>query len=136
MHVFVIYLSCIVVEYKQFKKFLQMTFFLLADNACIMVLGATNRPSELDAAILRRFAQNFEVGMPNQRERAKILNVILKGERVDDVDVDYIASLCDGFTGSDILELCKQAAYFSVRDFLQNELVRLYHIPCAAFFFS
>lgn len=95
--------------------------FTTDHNARVMVLGATNRPLDLDAAILRRFAQNFEIGMPNQSERAKILNVILKGERVDKIDVGYIASLCDGFTGSDIFELCRQAAYFSVRDFLQNE---------------
>ena len=86
-----------------------------------MVLAATNRPSELDEAILRRFTQAFEIGMPDQSERAKILKVILKGERMEDIDYEYIASLCDGFTGSDILEVCKQAAYFPVRDLLEDE---------------
>lgn len=87
-----------------------------------MVLAATNRPSELDEAILRRFPQFFEVGIPNCSERAKILKVTLKGERVeDDIDYDHISSLCQGFTGSDVFELCKQAAYFPVRDFLDDE---------------
>ncbi|PKI53890.1 hypothetical protein CRG98_025684 [Punica granatum] len=87
-----------------------------------MVLAATNRPSELDEAILRRFSQAFEIGMPDQRERAAILKVILKGERVeDDIDFDYLASLCEGYTGSDILELCKKAAYFPIRDLLEDE---------------
>ncbi|XP_072993650.1 uncharacterized protein [Typha latifolia] len=91
-------------------------------NARVMVLAATNRPSELDEAILRRFTQTFEIGVPDRSERAKILKVVLKGERVsDDINYDYIASLCEGFTGSDILELCKQAAFFPVRELLNDE---------------
>lgn len=87
-----------------------------------MVLAATNRPSELDEAILRRLPQAFEIGIPDCSERAKILKVILKGEKVEDnIDFDHIASLCEGYTGSDLLELCKQAAYFPVRDLLHDE---------------
>lgn len=87
-----------------------------------MVLAATNRPGELDEAILRRLPQAFEIGLPDCSERAKILKVILKGERVDD-DVDYkqLAEFCNGFSGSDLLEICKQAAYFPLRDLLQEE---------------
>lgn len=87
-----------------------------------MVLAATNRPSELDEAILRRLPQAFEIGMPDCKERAEILKVILKGEKVqDNIDYDRIASLCDGYTGSDLLELCKKAAYFPIRDLLNDE---------------
>ncbi|CAA6673656.1 unnamed protein product [Spirodela intermedia] len=96
--------------------------FTTDQNARVMVLAATNRPSELDEAILRRLPQAFEIGIPDQTERIKILKVILKGERVEeDLDYDYIASLCEGFTGSDLFELCKQAAYFPLRDLLQEE---------------
>ena len=87
-----------------------------------MVLAATNRPSELDEAILRRLPQAFEIGMPDRKERAAILKVVLKGERVDDnIDYDYIAGLCEGYISSDLLELCKKAAYFSIRDLLDEE---------------
>lgn len=87
-----------------------------------MVLAATNRPSELDEAILRRFPQAFEIGIPDQSGRSQILKVILKGEKVDEnIDYDYIASLCCGFTGSDLFELCKKAAYFPVRELLNDE---------------
>ena len=110
------------------------------ENARVMVLAATNRPSELDEAILRRLPQAFEIGVPNKRERAEILNVILKGERVEDIiDYDHIASLCEGYTGSDLLELCKKAAYFPIRDLLDEEKIGKqsnvsYHqlrFPCA-----
>ncbi|XP_009590015.1 uncharacterized protein LOC107814190 isoform X1 [Nicotiana tabacum] len=96
--------------------------FTTDQNARVMVLAATNRPSELDEAILRRLPQAFEIGFPDRRERIEILKVILRGERVEDnIDYDRIASLCDGYTGSDLLELCKKAAYFPIRDLLNDE---------------
>ncbi|CAM0909857.1 unnamed protein product [Alopecurus aequalis] len=96
--------------------------FTTDQNARVMVLAATNRPSELDEAILRRFTQIFEIGVPVRSERSKILEVVLKGENVEsNIDYDYIASLCDGFTGSDILELCKQAAFYPIREILSSE---------------
>ncbi|CAI0397533.1 unnamed protein product [Linum tenue] len=77
---------------------------------------------KLDEAILRRLPQAFEIGMPDCRERAEILKVILKDESVErNIDFNYIASLCDGYTGSDIFELCKKAAYFPIRDLLDEE---------------
>ena len=95
---------------------------LHVEHAQVMVLAATNRPSELDEAILRRFPQSFEVGRPNLKERVAVLKVILKDENVEDgIDYDHIASLCDGCTGSDLLELCKKAAYYPIRDLLNDE---------------
>lgn len=96
--------------------------FTTDQNARVMVLAATNRPSELDEAILRRLPQAFEIGFPDRKERAEILKVILRGERVEDnISYDRIASLCDGYTGSDLFELCKKAAYFPIRDLLNDE---------------
>ncbi|CAN7055868.1 unnamed protein product [Brassica oleracea var. botrytis] len=71
-------------------------------NVRVMVLAATNRPSELDEAILRRLPQAFEIGMPDCKDKAEILKVALKGER-------------------DIFELCKKAAYFPIREILEEE---------------
>ncbi|CAL0305408.1 unnamed protein product [Lupinus luteus] len=96
--------------------------FTTDQNARVMVLAATNRPSELDEAILRRLPQAFEIGVPDQRERAEILKVILKGERVENnINFGYIGSLCEGYTGSDLVDLCKKAAYFPIRDLLDEE---------------
>ncbi|CAK9144552.1 unnamed protein product [Ilex paraguariensis] len=99
-----------------------MTDVVYAENARLMVLAATNRPSELDEAILWRLPQAFEIGIPDHRERVEILRVILKSEKVEDgIDYVHIAGLCDGYTGSDLLELCKKAAYFPIRDLLYDE---------------
>lgn len=95
---------------------------LHSENARVMVLGATNRPAELDEAILRRFSQVFEIGKSDCDDREKILKVILKNERVEDaIDLYLIARLCEGYTGSDLFELCKQAAYIPLRDLLNEE---------------
>jgi SpoVK/Ycf46/Vps4 family AAA+-type ATPase len=87
-----------------------------------MVLAATNRPWELDEAILRRLPRAFEVGMPDRQQRASILKVILKDEDVaENLDIDRLASLCEGYSGSDLTDLCKQAAYLPIRDLLDEE---------------
>ncbi|KAH9319248.1 hypothetical protein KI387_021017, partial [Taxus chinensis] len=98
--------------------------FTTDQNARVMVLAATNRLEELDEAILRRFSRKFEVGMPKCTERAKILKVILNGENVEeDIDYDHIAKLCEGYSGSDLMQLCKKAAYYPVRELLEQEKI-------------
>ncbi|CAN1251034.1 hypothetical protein LINPERPRIM_LOCUS7602 [Linum perenne] len=48
--------------------------------------------------------------------------VILKDESVEDnIDFNHVASLCEGYTGSDLFDLCKSAAYFGIRDLLSEE---------------
>ncbi|KAH7430861.1 hypothetical protein KP509_08G017600, partial [Ceratopteris richardii] len=91
--------------------------FTTDQDARVMVLAATNRPWELDEAILRRLPRAFEVGMPNEKERAHILRVILKDENVDpDLDYDKLAALCDNYSGSDLKEVCWQAVFFCSSD--------------------
>ncbi|XP_028852637.1 outer mitochondrial transmembrane helix translocase isoform X2 [Denticeps clupeoides] len=46
----------------------------------VMVMGATNRPQDVDPAILRRMPSSFHVGLPNQNQRHDILKLILSGE--------------------------------------------------------
>ena len=45
-----------------------------------------------------------------------------KCERVEEnIDFDHIAYLCEGYTGSDLFDLCKKAAYFPIRELLDEE---------------
>ena len=90
----------------------------------MMVLAATNRPWELDEAILRRLPRAFEVGMPDKQQRSSILKVILKDEVCEPcLDIEQLAILTEGYSGSDLTELCKQAAYMPIRDLLDEERV-------------
>jgi len=82
--------------------------FLTVQATRVTVLTTTNRPEKLNKEILCHLSRVFEVGFPNRMQRDKILEVILKGENVeDDIDYDHIASLCEGYSGSDLTELCK-----------------------------
>ena len=116
------YLMCTVLLCSSRVKYDNYKFCTPVENSRVMVLAATNRPSQLDEAILRRLPQAFEIGVPDRGERAEILKVILKGESVEDnIDFDHIAGLCEGYTGSDLFELCKKAAYFPIREMLDEE---------------
>ncbi|KAH7283968.1 hypothetical protein KP509_34G033200, partial [Ceratopteris richardii] len=89
--------------------------FTTDQDARVMVLAATNRPWELDEAILHRLPRAFEVGMPNEKERAHILRVILKDENVDpDIDYDKLAALCDNYSGSNLKEIYWQAVFLQL----------------------
>ena len=81
-------------------------------------MGATNRPSDVDKAILRRMPAMFKVRVPNKEKRLQILQLILERELVDaDVDLDYVANASEGFSGSDLKELCRTAAMFRAKEF-------------------
>lgn len=93
----------------------------LQRNNQILIVGATNRPEDVDAAILRRMPQMFYIGLPQKPARKKILNIILKDENLAaDIDLDEIAELTESFSGSDLHELCRCAAMNSFIDHLKN----------------
>ncbi|CAI7783004.1 unnamed protein product [Closterium sp. NIES-54] len=85
----------------------------------VLVLAATNRPFDLDEAIIRRFQRRIMVGLPDTGNRELILRSILKHEHVH-ADVDYreLAQLTEGFSGSDLKTLCTAAAYGVLREAL------------------
>jgi len=80
-------------------------------NNRILIIGATNRPQDLDQAILRRMAAKYFISMPNIDQRLKILNLILKDENLNDnVNLNDLARQTESYTGSDLNEICRQAA--------------------------
>lgn len=80
-------------------------------NDRVMVVGATNRPFVLDEAILRRMPRRILIDLPNEEERAEILRVTLEGNRVaSSVDINALAKDLEQYSGSDIHELCREAA--------------------------
>lgn len=91
--------------------------------ARIMILGATNRIQDIDEAILRRMPKKFPVSLPNTSQRKRILNLILKGTKIDpgNFDVDYLTRVMAGMSGSDIKEACRDAAMVPVREYIREQ---------------
>ncbi|CAN1778387.1 Outer mitochondrial transmembrane helix translocase [Linum perenne] len=88
----------------------------------ILVLAATNRPFDLDEAIIRRFERRIMVGLPSVENREMILKTLLSKEKVDEqLDFKELATLTEGFSGSDLKNLCTTAAYRPVRELIQQE---------------
>ncbi|XP_029999586.1 ATPase family AAA domain-containing protein 1-A-like [Sphaeramia orbicularis] len=91
----------------------------------VMVMGATNRPQDVDPAILRRMPTTFHVGLPNTRQRQDILRLILAGENLSNaINLKDIAEKTEGYSGSDLRELCRDAAMYRVRDYVRKEQMR------------
>jgi SpoVK/Ycf46/Vps4 family AAA+-type ATPase len=84
----------------------------------IVILGATNRPQDIDEAILRRMPKKFPVSLPSAPQRRKILELVLKDTKTDQgkFDLDHIVRLTAGMSGSDIKEACRGAAMMPMRE--------------------
>jgi SpoVK/Ycf46/Vps4 family AAA+-type ATPase len=120
-------------------EFMTLWDGLLSGTDRILVLGATNRPNDIDSAILRRMPKRFGIGLPNQEQRQKILNLVCTKPLWDKLCVDLfllqmlkstkmapgfsiaaLAEATDGLSGSDLRELCRNAAMVPVREFMQS----------------
>lgn len=86
----------------------------------MIVVGATNRPFDLDEAVLRRLPRRILVNLPDLKERMEILNVLLKDEVVEDETksreaiVKLVAEKTRDFSGSDLKNLCIAAGEYIV----------------------
>lgn len=84
--------------------------FSSGENA-VFIMGATNRPNDVDNAILRRMPTRLHIKLPDETARAAIFETILRNEYVEpDVDYKKVAKLSHGFSGSDLKEVCRLAA--------------------------
>jgi ATP-dependent 26S proteasome regulatory subunit len=108
-------------ESRMKAQFLSLWDGLTTNSGSVLVLGATNRPFDLDEAILRRFSKQILFDLPTPEERLHILNVLLSNHvALDEGVLEYVAMKTNGFSGSDLKELSKRAAMEAVREHLQK----------------
>ncbi|KAL1825844.1 uncharacterized protein LOC108214240 isoform X1 [Daucus carota subsp. sativus] len=92
------------------------------DKERVLVLAATNRPFDLDEAVVRRLPRRLMVNLPDATNREKILRVILSKEELGSgVHLEAVASMTDGYSGSDLKNLCVTAAHCPIRELLEKE---------------
>jgi len=94
----------------------------------IVVIGATNRPDLVDPALLRpgRFDRLVLVPPPDKKARLEILKIHTKNMPLaNDVDLDLIASETEGYSGSDLASLCREAAMLVLRKDIKGKEVKM-----------
>jgi AAA family ATPase, CDC48 subfamily len=100
----------------------------------VVVLAATNRPDMLDPALLRpgRFDRVIYVPPPDKEARKQILKIHTKRMPLaNDVDLDRLAELTEGYTGADLAALVREAALLKLREKLEPGPVEWRHFEQA-----
>ncbi len=98
-------------------QLLQEVDGLKSGGQAIVILGATNRPWEIDSAFRRRFEKRIYVGMPEYEARVVIFKLHTKGVELDtDVNFDKLAKETDKFSGSDIALICRESIMKPIRE--------------------
>lgn len=100
---------------KRVNEFLQQIDGFVGRNPNLLLLGATNRPWDIDSAAVRsgRFSEKIYVPLPDDEARLYMVKKYLSDcPLASDIDYDMIVSLTDGFSGADIDELADRAKEF------------------------
>jgi SpoVK/Ycf46/Vps4 family AAA+-type ATPase len=93
-----------------------------ATKVKVIVVAATNRPEDIDPALLRRFAIRLQVGLPGKRDRRKIINKHLSeiDNTLSKIQYAELALVTEGWSGSDLESLTREAAMAPIRECLRS----------------
>jgi SpoVK/Ycf46/Vps4 family AAA+-type ATPase len=87
----------------------------------VYVIGSTNKPWVLDWPFIRRFQKRILVPPPDQYARLKMLRLYTEHLRLaDDVDFIELAKLTEGFSGSDMRDVCQSAQLRVIRELFES----------------
>lgn len=90
----------------------------------VYVVGATNKPWVLDEPFIRRFQKRIFVPLPNSEARAELISIYSKNlSTSDDVSVDELVRIMDGFSGSDIRDVLQSAQIKVVRELFESKSI-------------
>ena len=91
----------------------------------VFIIGATNRPDQIDPALLRpgRLDQLIYIPLPNEVSRLSILRAALRKSPIDPaVDLTFLAKNTHGFSGADLTEICQRAAKLAIRESIEADI--------------
>ncbi|XP_039690861.1 ATPase family AAA domain-containing protein FIGL1 isoform X2 [Medicago truncatula] len=88
-------------------------------NEKVLLIGATNRPQELDEAARRRLTKRLYIPLPSSEARAWIARSLLEKDglfKLSNEEIDIICNLTEGYSGSDMKNLVKDASLGPIRE--------------------
>lgn len=91
----------------------------------VFIIGATNRPDQIDSALLRpgRLDQLIYIPLPDEASRLSILEATLKKSPIaPGVDLGFLAKSTAGFSGADLTEICQRAAKLAIRASIEADM--------------
>ena len=101
----------------------------------ILIIGATNRPQEIDDAFVRRLSKRLYIPLPNKISRKQLIMRVLEKERqnnnkydITEEDIDDIINRTKGYSGSDLINVCKEAAMMPIRSIEDITNCQLEHL--------
>ena len=96
-------------------------------SARLLVIAATNRPMDLDEALLRRLPKRVYCGPLDEDGRFEFIKKVINRVETDlsDEDIKEIAKMTNDYSNSDLMELCREAAYRPVRELTNDEILKL-----------
>ena len=104
-------------------------------NDRILIIGATNRPQEIDDAFVRRLSKRLYIPLPNKVSRKQLIMRVLEKERknnnkyeINENDIDDIVNRTKGYSGSDLINVCKEAAMMPIRSIEDITNCQLEHL--------
>ncbi|MBS3794498.1 MAG: CDC48 family AAA ATPase [Candidatus Thorarchaeota archaeon] len=89
----------------------------------VIVIGATNRPDDVDEALRRpgRFDREIHIGIPDRQGRLEILQIHTRGMPLEeDLELGRLADVTHGFVGADLESLAREAAMHALRRVLPH----------------
>ncbi|KAF0275794.1 hypothetical protein FOG50_03337 [Hanseniaspora uvarum] len=102
---------------KMKSEFLSLIDGLETDGG-ILMMGATNRRTDIDEAFLRRMPKQYKIGLPDKEAREKILSLYIQNIPLDNgLSIKLIAENTSGFSGSDLKEICRNAINNMVKEY-------------------
>ncbi|XP_033326107.2 fidgetin-like protein 1 isoform X1 [Megalopta genalis] len=95
-----------------------------AEEDRILIVGATNRPHELDEAARRRLVKRLYVPLPEFEARKQIINnlLITIPHNLTEEEINHIAEQSQGYSGADMCNLCKEASMGPIRSIPFSQL--------------
>ena len=79
-------------------------------------MSATNKPWDVDDALIQRFEKRIYVHPPDLDARRRIVEINLKGAKVDSEAIDFVAERTDGYSGRDLAHLVQESAMTMLRE--------------------